>query len=119
MQGKQTIETLNELKIWIEGQFQLASEARQRLETDVTLIRTRQHELSNEITKIGASFHNLGFAALKELVSKHDVELEKFSDERLERKGAIRAIKATWAIGGASVGVVSTVLAFASRFIHI
>jgi archaellum component FlaC len=111
---KRNIDTINELKLWIEGKFELVNQQNVQFGDDIRTIRTRLHDLSNDVAKLNA----IDFLGLNKRIEEHDSELEGFTKEAAERKGAIAALKATYAIGGAIVGAASSAVLFFSRVLH-
>jgi hypothetical protein len=112
--AKENIETINELKIWIEGRFDLVAQSQHTTEENMKVVRQRVHDLSGDIAKIAA----MDFANIQKTLEEHDAKIEGFSRAAYERKGAIAALRATYAVGGALVGLAASVIFDLARFFH-
>lgn len=111
------IETINELKIWLEGEFKLITQGQTTSREDIRQVRSRIHDISNELTALTALDIPGKIDSLKEGVSKHDNVIERIASEQTSLKATMRTAYVAIAIGGAAVGSIITVLLrFAETF---
>lgn len=84
--------TNGELKIWIEGQFELVRERQEFTNGELRTVRQRIHDLSNDVAK---NF------------SSHDKEIDALDTEVTGLKtwkASLAAVKAAYGVGGAFIG---------------
>lgn len=98
------VETLSELQIWIEGKFELVSQAQATMGEDVRQVRTRVHDLGNEVAKLLALDIEGKFRRLEEADTRHETNITTLTKEAAERRGAISMAKIFYTIGGAVGG---------------
>ena len=103
------VETLSELQIWIEGQFALVAQAQTTTAEDVRQVRSRVHDLGNDLAKLLALDIDGKFKRLEDTVHKHDTDLVKFTKESDQRRGMVTALKSMYVVGGAAAGVFATI----------
>lgn len=113
--GTPDIDSIKELQIWMIGQFDLVYQAQSTQHEDMKAVRQRVHDLAGDVAKIVALDLPAKFLEVKE----NDTKLEKLRTEAAERKGAIAALKATYAVGGALVGIVASVVFELAKVIHL
>ena len=111
-------ENLGELQIWMEGQFSLVQQAQVTTAEDVRQIRSRVHDLGNEIAKLLALDIEGKFKQLELNDAKHDTAIQQFGKEAAERRGAIQVLKIIYTTGGAAAGAGLTLLFELAKVFH-
>lgn len=104
MDKRLSVETLSELQIWIEGQFALIAQAQKTSHEDMTSVRTRLHDLANEVARLSALNLPNTIATLEKADKEHQANIDKFITEAAERRGALATLKALYTVIGALVG---------------
>lgn len=112
------IENTRELTIWLEGQFKLVYQAQNVADDELGKLRKTVHDLSNTVQVTMGRLSSLNFDDLKTLVAKHDTELENFTKDAAERKGAIAALKASWGVGGIILGASPSLIYLFTKLVH-
>lgn len=108
-------ENLGELQIWIEGQFALVNQAQETASKDITAVRSRVHDLSNDMAKFAASCSPEKLA----MITEHDLEIKKLNDESIARKSSLATIKAAYTIVGAGITTIVGLVLTVAKVIHI
>ena len=104
MERSVAVETLSELQIWIEGKFELLAQAQKSANDDLTNVRRTVHDLNNQMTVIIALNLPEKIASLQKADEDHETNIKKFIEQAAERKGAVAALKAVYAIVGTMIG---------------
>lgn len=98
------VESLSELQIWIGGKFELIAQSQETAHNDLSTIRSRVHDLANEVSKVSALNLPATIAELKKADEDHQANIKKFITDAAERRGAITTLKTLYTIIGACVG---------------
>lgn len=98
------VETLSELQIWIGGKFELIAQAQNTTHSDLTNVRSRLHDLANEMTKITALNLPEKLNKLELADKEHQQNIERFVREASERRGAMNTLKTLYVFIGAVIG---------------
>lgn len=115
MKGEPTIDSINELRIWLEGEFKVIALSHKTANENLTLVRQRVHDLAQEVTKVVA----LNLEDKFKLLGEHDAALDKLGDEALAARSAFTAVKAAYATAGAVFGGAATLVLAVSKIIHL
>lgn len=103
------VETLSELQIWIEGKFALIQQAQTTAHSDLTNVRSRLHDLSNEIAKVTALNIPEKLQRLQDADKEHQTNIDRFIKESAERKGIMSALKGLYVVLGGLIGWLTAV----------
>lgn len=103
------VTTLSELQIWIEGKFALVAQAQGTMAEDVRQVRSRVHDLSNEVAALLALGLDEKVKRLEEADAAHAKQLTAMNNEAHERRGAIAAVKIAYIVVGAAIGYATSV----------
>lgn len=97
---------IGELKIWIEGQFDLVKERQEFTNGELKTVRQRIHDLSNDVAK--------NFA-------KHDIDIGGIETDVTSLKtwrASLSAVKAAYGVGGAFLGSATVIVLDLLKVIH-
>src|SRR5438132_13926479 len=83
------IETINELKIWLEGRFDLLSAAQKASADDLARVRTVVHETSQHVQVLLSLNIPAKFEAFTTNIKKHDEQIEELIREGVARKSSL------------------------------
>ena len=105
------IETINELKLWLEGRFDILNKVQDNNSEELKNVRKTVHEVANHVQVLISLNIPDKLDSLSAQIKKHEAELEELNRDNVARKSAVAAIKAAYSIGGAVIGSIIT-LAF-------
>ncbi len=100
------IENINELQIWLDGQFKLVAQSQTTTNEEVNKLRDRVHDIANHVGKLNALNIEQRFKDFGKILENHDGEIEKVNKDAFARK----AVLAATGIAGGAIGAVSTIL---------
>lgn len=106
--GATRIETINELKIWLEGEFKLIAQGQQTSREDIRQVRSRLHDVSNAVAGLTALDIPGKLESMKVESTKQDGIIEKLTAEQTTLKTTIRVAYGAIAIAGVVVGAILT-----------
>lgn len=101
---KIVVTTLTELQIWIEGKFNLLVQSQSTTAEDVRQVRSRVHDLGNDISRLLALDIEGKLQKLEDADKQHESSIERFSKEAAERRGAVAALKVVYMVTGGVIG---------------
>lgn len=104
------IETLNELKIWLEGEFKLIRATQSSNAEEIRTLRKTVHETNNAVAALTALNIPGKLQDLKDEVSSHDAVIEKLATDQTAIKSTMRAAYLATGVAGAVIGSVITIL---------
>ena len=104
------IETLNELKIWLEGEFKLIRAAQSSNAEEIKTLRRTVHETNNHVAALMALDIPGKLTNMKDEISSHDAVIEKLATDQTAIKTTMRAAYLGIGLAGAVIGAVITVL---------
>lgn len=117
--GATRIETINELKIWLEGEFKLIKQGQETSRDDIKQVRTRLHDLSNHVSALTALDIPGKMDGLRTEVQKHDNIIEKIATEQTSLKATMRTAYLAIGIAGAAIGSIVTLVLKVAETFHI
>lgn len=103
------METLSELQIWIEGKFELVTQAQKTTHDDLITVRKTVHDLANDVSVILALNIPEKLSQLQKADEVHQANIDKFLKEAAERRGAMSALKVVYLVAGAAISFVGTI----------
>lgn len=104
------VDTINELKIWLEGRFELIAASHKSMYDDMHKVRERLHEISNHVTTIISLNVPGKLDELKNTDVEHNTRLDKLEHDGIARRSTLAAIKASYTIAGAAIGSMLTLV---------
>lgn len=104
------IETLNELKIWLEGEFKLIRKTQDNNAEELRTLRRTVHETNNAVSALTALDIPGKLNAMKDEISSHDAVIEKLATDQTAIKSTMRAAYLATGVAGAVIGSVVTIL---------
>jgi hypothetical protein len=104
------IETLNELKIWLEGEFKLIRQTQSNNAEEIRTLRKTVHDTNNAVGVLTALDIPGKLTAIKDEISSHDAAIEKLATDQTAIKSTMRAAYLGIGMAGAVVGAVVTIL---------
>ena len=104
------IETLNELKIWLEGEFKLIRSTQEGNAEELRTLRRTVHETNNAVAALTALDIPGKIQGMKDEISSHDAVIEKLATDQTAIKTTMRAAYLGIGLAGAVIGAVITVL---------
>jgi hypothetical protein len=111
-------ENIGELQIWIDGKFNLLSQAQNAAADEIRGLRSRLHDLSGEVMKLNSFDIEGKFKLLEIADAKHENAIQQFSTQAAERRGALGILKIIYTTGGAAMGAGLTLLLQLTRGVH-
>lgn len=111
------IDTINELKIWLEGKFELIRATQTNNSDEIRTLRKTVHDTNNAVGALVILDIPGKLEGLKDEVKSHDAVIEKLVMEQAALKTTMRAAYVAIGIAGAVIGaVVSSALEFYQAF---
>jgi len=104
------IETLNELKIWLEGEFKLIRAAQSSNAEEIKTLRRTVHETNNHVAALMALDIPGKLTNMKDEISSHDAVIERLASDQTAIKSTMRAAYIATGIAGAVIGSVITII---------
>lgn len=100
------VETLNELKIWLDGKFDLVAQSQKAAGEDIVTLRRTLHDVSNSVAALTILDIPRKFSDLAKSVVKHDDDLAAIVKENAAKAAALRFLKSLYFIGGGLLGAI-------------
>jgi hypothetical protein len=110
MSGEANIDTLNELKIWLEGEFKLVRNIQETNAEEVRVLRKTVHETNNAVAALTALDIPGKLASLNTEVKSHDTVIETIVRDQSTLKTTMRAAYISIGIAGAVFGALATLV---------
>lgn len=104
------VENISELQIWIEGQFALIAQSQNTTAEDVRAVRSRVHDLSNDVQRLLALDIEGKLHQLERADKGHDENIRNLTDDLSQRRGAMSVVRAIYIGVGGLIGAVVTLL---------
>lgn len=98
------VETLNELKIWLDGKFDLVAQTQKTASDDITILRRTVHDVSNAVGALTILDIPKKFSDLAKSVVKHDSDLAVIIKENAAKAAALKLLKSLYFVGGGLLG---------------
>lgn len=108
--GETRVETINELKIWLEGEFKLIRSTQDTNADEMRTLRKVVHDLAGHVQVIMAQDVPGKIESLKNEVQKHDGDIATQGKELAGLKNTMRTAYVSVGIAGAVVGSIITLL---------
>lgn len=115
---KMRAENIGELQIWIDGKFELLNANQHTTQEEVRGLRTKVHDLSNEVAKLNAIDIEGKLKALENADQRHDLAIQNYDRQLAERRGAVAMLKIIYTTGGAAAGAGLTLLLSLAKAVH-
>jgi hypothetical protein len=104
------IETLNELKIWLEGEFKLVRKTQDNNAEELRTLRKTVHDTNNAVSALSALDIPGKLQGLKDDISSHDAVIERLATDQTAMKSTMRAAYLGIGLAGAVIGSVITII---------
>ncbi len=106
--GETRIETINELKIWLEGEFKLIRSTQATNAEEIRTLRKTVHDTNGAVQILMAIDIPGKLDVLKTEVQAHDAVIEELARDQSTLKTTMRAAYLAIGIAGAAVGAIVT-----------
>lgn len=103
------IETINELKIWLEGEFKLVSATQETNAGEMRTLRQTVHNTNSAVSLLTALDIPGKLESFRDEVKNHDSYIKKLADEQAALRLTMRIAYIAAGASGAAVGAVITV----------
>lgn len=102
------VETINELNIWLDGQFKLIGAAQHAAAEEISRIRDKVHETANHVS--GLMLLNIPdkLQTLATDVKAHDTAIESMGRDMASLKTVLRTAYISMGIAGTVFGALAT-----------
>lgn len=110
-EGDPAVGTINELKIWIAGQFDLVRQAQTTSGEDLRNVRKSVHDLSNTVAGLTALDIPGKLEKYANEIKEQDAAIRKLAEDGILNKSAIASVKAIYGISGILLGATGALLA--------
>jgi hypothetical protein len=104
------IETINELRIWLDGKFNLLSQAQKASAEDLIRVRSTLHDLSNQVQVLVSLNIPSKFETFTENFKKHDTQIEGLIRDGIARKSSLATARLLFITIGGIMGTMATLL---------
>lgn len=101
------VETINELNIWLDGQFKLVGAAQKAAADEIARIRDSVHETANHVAGLLVLNIPDKLQRLSDEVKAHDSSIDKMAEDFNSFKTAVRTAYAAIGIAGTVVGAIT------------
>jgi hypothetical protein len=108
--GETGINTINELKIWLEGEFKLIRSTQSTNAEELRTLRRTVHETNNHVSALLALNIPEKLDTLKNEVKAHDGVIEKLAMDQTALKTTMRAAYVAIGVAGAVFGAIATMV---------
>lgn len=104
MSEEAKIDTINELKIWLEGEFKLIRSIQNNNAEEMRTLRKTVHDTNNAVAALTALDIPGKLEDMKEEVKAHDSVIDKLGTDQTSMKTTMRAAYVAIGIGGVALG---------------
>lgn len=104
------VETINELNIWLDGQFKLVAAAQSTAAQEISRIRDTVHETANHVSGLLVLNIPDKLQLLVDDVKAHDAAIEKMAQDVVSLRTTLRTAYVTIGIAGTILGAIASMV---------